>query len=177
MGPRSLNKFIAAVLSVGYIICFAPSAGARVSSAHGRAAAGSELALRVCTGCHIVSPDQPFPPIITPTPSPPDFRSAEHDRGIIAPVLVDLAPGPVARHIGAHIDRPLITTPTGYALTSYFPTQNRDVVVNDIHARRVFDRHAECSFLHGGVNEAPQVNDAIDDSHIGQERPQLGLGF
>jgi hypothetical protein len=75
MGPRSLSYFIATVLSVAHIICFAPSAGARVSSAHGGAAAGRELALRVCTGCHIVSPDQPFPPVITRTPSPPDFRT------------------------------------------------------------------------------------------------------
>jgi len=40
----------------------------------GKAEVGRTLALQACTGCHLVSPDQPFKPIYTGTPRPPDFR-------------------------------------------------------------------------------------------------------
>jgi hypothetical protein len=39
------------------------------------AGAGRDLAFRACTGCHIVSPDQPFAPLIDRTPPPPDFAA------------------------------------------------------------------------------------------------------
>lgn len=38
----------------------------------GNAKAGHDLALRLCTPCHIVSPDQEFAPTFT---GPPDFHS------------------------------------------------------------------------------------------------------
>jgi mono/diheme cytochrome c family protein len=69
------NGFIVAVLSAAFIVSLAASAAARDSSASGRASTGRELALRACTGCHIVSPDQPFAPVIDRTPPPPDFRT------------------------------------------------------------------------------------------------------
>jgi mono/diheme cytochrome c family protein len=72
--PRALNRFGATALSA-FIVCIAPPADAKDSSAPGRAAVGRDLALRACTGCHIVSPDQPFAPVIARTPPPPDFRS------------------------------------------------------------------------------------------------------
>jgi hypothetical protein len=37
-------------------------------------AAGRILALQACTGCHIVAPDQPFQPVFTGPPHPPDFK-------------------------------------------------------------------------------------------------------
>jgi len=73
--PQGLTKFVATVLSAAFIFCLPPPADARKSSAFGRAAAGRELALRVCTGCHIVSPDQPFAPVIARIPPPPDFHT------------------------------------------------------------------------------------------------------
>jgi mono/diheme cytochrome c family protein len=73
--PQGPDGFVAAVLSVAFIVTIAATAAARDSSAPGRAAAGRDLALRACTGCHIVSPDQPFAPIIDRKPPPPDFRT------------------------------------------------------------------------------------------------------
>jgi mono/diheme cytochrome c family protein len=69
-----LKKFVA-VLSGALIACFAPSADAQDSSTPDHVAAGRALALVACTGCHVVSPDQPFAPVFTGPPPPPDFRS------------------------------------------------------------------------------------------------------
>jgi mono/diheme cytochrome c family protein len=66
------RTFVAIALSTALISCFAPSAGAQNSSTPDYAAAGRALALTACTGCHVVSPDQPFAPVLT---GPPDFRS------------------------------------------------------------------------------------------------------
>jgi hypothetical protein len=72
--PRPRSGFTPTVLSA-FIVCIGPPVDAKDSSAPGRGAVGRDLALRACTGCHIVSPDQPFAPIIDRTPPPPDFRS------------------------------------------------------------------------------------------------------
>jgi hypothetical protein len=72
---RDPDGFVVAVLSVTFIVSIAATAAARDSSAPGRAAVGRDLALRACTGCHVVSPDQPFAPVIDRTPPPPDFRT------------------------------------------------------------------------------------------------------
>jgi hypothetical protein len=42
--------------------------------AAGNAEDGRTFALRACTGCHVVAPDQPFKPIYTGPPRPPDFK-------------------------------------------------------------------------------------------------------
>jgi hypothetical protein len=69
------DEFVAIMLSAAFIFCLPSRLDARESSAFARAAAGRELALRVCTGCHIVSPDQPFGPVIARVPPPPDFHT------------------------------------------------------------------------------------------------------
>ena len=45
----------------------------------GKADAGREFALRVCTGCHVVSPDQPFAPDLKGNP---DFHTIANTRGV-----------------------------------------------------------------------------------------------
>jgi mono/diheme cytochrome c family protein len=70
-----LGAIFATVLSSMLIICFAPSADAQQSSTPDRVAAGRGFALSACSGCHVVAADQPFAPVITGPPPPPDFRS------------------------------------------------------------------------------------------------------
>jgi len=52
------------------------AAAAQAQSKRGEAdpAAGHALAISACTGCHVVAPDQPFKPIWTGLPHPPDFK-------------------------------------------------------------------------------------------------------
>jgi mono/diheme cytochrome c family protein len=71
--PQGPVGCLVAVLSVMLIGCASTSATAEESSAPGSVAAGRQLALRVCTGCHIVSSDQPFAPVIDRMPPPPGF--------------------------------------------------------------------------------------------------------
>ena len=40
----------------------------------GEIAAGRDMALLVCTGCHVVAPNQPFKPLYPGPPFPPDFK-------------------------------------------------------------------------------------------------------
>jgi len=40
----------------------------------GKAEAGRSLALLACTGCHVVAADQPFKPVYSGLPHPPDFK-------------------------------------------------------------------------------------------------------
>jgi len=70
-----LSAIFAAVLSSVLISHLAPSAAAQHSSTVDRVAAGRAFALVACTGCHVVTPDQPFAPDFTGPPPPPDFRS------------------------------------------------------------------------------------------------------
>jgi len=64
------------------------------AAAHGQAkpvgadvAAGRALALLACTGCHVVTPDQPFKPIYTETPRPPDFKAIANQPTVTAASL------------------------------------------------------------------------------------------
>ncbi len=52
----------------------APAAEAQTKMNEANAQEGRSLALLACTGCHIVTPDQPFKPIRTGLPRPPDFK-------------------------------------------------------------------------------------------------------
>lgn len=53
----------------------APAQTAAVPQHPGNVQAGHTLALEACTGCHVVAPDQPFAPVFTGPPPPPDFRA------------------------------------------------------------------------------------------------------
>jgi mono/diheme cytochrome c family protein len=71
---EELRKFATALFGT-FIAWFVPLAQAQDSSRPGNAAAGRALALRVCTGCHVVASDQPFAPVFTGPPAPPNFSN------------------------------------------------------------------------------------------------------
>ena len=53
----------------------------------GDAAEGHRLALKICTACHVVAPDQPFPPTLrNPAPS---FQALADKPGVTATSLHD----------------------------------------------------------------------------------------
>jgi cytochrome c len=47
----------------------AAEAGAQESAASADAREGQRLALKICTACHLVSPDQPYQPVLRPPAS------------------------------------------------------------------------------------------------------------
>ena len=59
------------VLFISLLAIAADTANAKKPADRGDADAGRDLAVVACTGCHIVSADQPFAPLIK---GPPDFR-------------------------------------------------------------------------------------------------------
>jgi len=74
--PRNtLTAIFSNVLSGVLAIFLVPSAIAQQTPAPNRVAEGRALALLACTGCHVVTPDQPFRPIFAGSPQPPDFRT------------------------------------------------------------------------------------------------------
>lgn len=52
----------------------AQTKSAQTKPVEGRVEAGRSLALLACTGCHIVTPDQPFKPVYSGPPYPPNFK-------------------------------------------------------------------------------------------------------
>jgi mono/diheme cytochrome c family protein len=48
---------------------------------------GRALALFACTGCHVVTADQPFKPIYSGTPHPPDFKEIANRPNMTAAAL------------------------------------------------------------------------------------------
>jgi mono/diheme cytochrome c family protein len=70
-----LSRCGATVLFAAFIACIASSADAQDASNPDHVTAGRALALTACTGCHVVLPDQPFRPVFTGPPPPPDFRT------------------------------------------------------------------------------------------------------
>ena len=65
----------------------APAANAQSKPVGGNVEAGRSLALLACTGCHVVAPDQPFKPIRTGLPRPPDFKEIANRSNITAASL------------------------------------------------------------------------------------------
>jgi mono/diheme cytochrome c family protein len=53
----------------------------------GNAEDGRTFALRACTGCHVVAPDQPFEPIYAGPPSPPTFKEVANQPKVTAASL------------------------------------------------------------------------------------------
>jgi mono/diheme cytochrome c family protein len=50
--------------------------------------AGRDLALLACTSCHVVTADQPFKPIYSGTPRPPDFKDIANKPNVTAQSLI-----------------------------------------------------------------------------------------
>jgi len=71
MQSRALAILV--VLAVS-IVRMSSAIHAQTQPREGKAEAGHAVALQACTGCHVVAPDQPFKPIYTGHPHPPDFK-------------------------------------------------------------------------------------------------------
>jgi mono/diheme cytochrome c family protein len=70
-----LNRGIAVLAAVAACSAFTANAiCGQKKPVDGSAAAGRDLALQACTGCHIVASDQPYPPIYKGKGRPPEFK-------------------------------------------------------------------------------------------------------
>jgi mono/diheme cytochrome c family protein len=78
---------------------------------------GRAFALEACTGCHIVTPDQPFKPIHTGDIPAPDFKDIANKPGVTADSLIH------------YLDTlPAIPKDSHMANADLTPEQTRDVV-------------------------------------------------
>jgi hypothetical protein len=68
------RRYAALAFLAGSTAWVAPTLNAQTKLIEGDAAAGRDMALLACTGCHVVTPNQPFKPINIGPPRPPDFR-------------------------------------------------------------------------------------------------------
>jgi mono/diheme cytochrome c family protein len=75
---------LTAVLFASLIAMGADTANAKGPADRGDAPAGREFALEACTGCHVVSADQPFAPLLN---GPPDFRAIANRPNVTAASL------------------------------------------------------------------------------------------
>jgi len=73
-----------AVLFVSLFATFANAATAKKPVERGNADAGRNLALEACTGCHVVSDNQPSPPLLK---GAPDFREIANRPNVTAASL------------------------------------------------------------------------------------------
>ncbi len=81
---RSYAVLAAIVASTAWI---APASNAQTKPAEEDAVAGRDLALLACTGCHVVTANQPFKPINTGPPRPPDFKEIANRPDVTAAAL------------------------------------------------------------------------------------------
>lgn len=80
-----MMKYVAIALLASLAAMYVPAADARSATSgaaaiaapaiSGNVEAGRTVALEACTGCHVVAPNQPFAPVFTGPPPPPDFRA------------------------------------------------------------------------------------------------------
>jgi mono/diheme cytochrome c family protein len=83
MKTRRLTAAAAVAVSAMWAVLSASGPKAAV----GNAEAGNRLALLACTGCHVVAPDQPFKPVYSGPPHPPDFKDVANKPDITAESL------------------------------------------------------------------------------------------
>ena len=83
---RRRELFVLALITVAAVRPV-PAAHAQTKLIAASPAAGHILTLQVCTGCHIVAPDQPFKPVFTGPPQPPDFKDIANGRSVTAATL------------------------------------------------------------------------------------------
>ncbi len=84
MKPFARAVFASAALAA---LPSADAAHAQTKPAAGDAVAGQTFALRACTGCHVVAPDQPFKPIYHGPPDPPAFKTIANRYNVTASSL------------------------------------------------------------------------------------------
>jgi mono/diheme cytochrome c family protein len=111
----STFSFLAIIAMFG--VWAAPATNAQTKPLEANAEAGRALALRACTGCHVVAPDQPFKPVYTGPPRPPDFKEIANQSNLTAASL---------RH---HLETlPVATRDLSMANPELTSQQTRDVV-------------------------------------------------
>jgi mono/diheme cytochrome c family protein len=104
-------RSIAALAIVASTICGASAANAQSNPVEGNAAAGRELALLACTGCHVVDRDQPFKPIYVGSPHPPAFKDIASQPDVTSASLQRYLE-PITADTGkTHVPNLALTTP------------------------------------------------------------------
>jgi mono/diheme cytochrome c family protein len=81
MKSRQCTALAAIVASTTWA---APVTNAQMKTIEGDVAAGRDMALLACTGCHVVTPDQPFRPLYPGPPFPPDFKDIANRPSVTA---------------------------------------------------------------------------------------------
>jgi len=75
-------------LGVAALLVWPLLASAQTKPVPGDAEAGRALALIACTGCHTVTPTQPFKPVYVGSPHPPDFKDIANKPNLTAATLL-----------------------------------------------------------------------------------------
>jgi mono/diheme cytochrome c family protein len=110
------NRFVAVAAITAALVCAKLVAYAQPKPA-GDAREGRALALEACTGCHVVSPDQPFKPIYAGDAHPPNFKDIATKFNVTADLLIH------------YLDTlPTIPKDSHMANADLTPEQTRDVV-------------------------------------------------
>jgi mono/diheme cytochrome c family protein len=112
------NRVIA-VLFVSLGATLADAATVKKPAERGNADAGRDLALEACTGCHVVSDNQPFAPLLK---GAPDFRDVANRPNVTAASLrrkISALP-PVPRR--GEMANPLLTDAELADVTAYIMT-------------------------------------------------------
>ena len=81
------NKLAAATAVAVSMAWSAPGTEAQTKLVAGDVEAGRRFALLACTGCHLVTPDQPSKPIRNGLPRPPDFKDIAKQSDVTAAFL------------------------------------------------------------------------------------------
>jgi mono/diheme cytochrome c family protein len=81
------NKLAAATAVAVSMAWSAPGTEAQTKLVAGDVEAGRHFALLACTGCHLVTPDQPSKPIRNGLPRPPDFKDIAKQSDVTAAFL------------------------------------------------------------------------------------------
>ena len=87
-----------------------PAAYAQARPVEGKADAGRATALLACTGCHIVTADQPFKPLYSGPPRPPDFKDIANRPDVTAASLrhhLEILPAVPAN---SHMPNPMLSS-------------------------------------------------------------------
>ena len=83
---RSFRRIASAVVAVALALVAGSGAGAR-GPGPDNVEAGRVMALKFCTPCHVVLPDQELAPVFTGPPKPGDFREIVERPGTSAESL------------------------------------------------------------------------------------------
>ena len=97
---------------------------AQVKPAGRDAVAGREMALIACTGCHVVTPDQPFKPIYPGPQFPPDFSDVANRPSVTVASLQKHLESLAAVPENSHMPKPVLS-----------PSEIRDVIALIISLR------------------------------------------